>query len=209
VLLLATSACAGLCFPGCATVDAPKYTGWEMPGADRSSPQAVLKSLREAYMLLEPSVYDSLLAEDFEFRFSAEDQQIGVTLTRGQEMTIHGNMCNSPDVDKIVLTFVLSEPTLDEDKPNAGHPGEFLWTVLMTNTDLTLYTNAQTYLVENAIERFWFRQSEGVANGPAGPVWKIVEWDEIGLSPGNAVGNAPERASATTWGRIKSIFRPR
>ena len=194
---------------GCSDSDSPTKITHPPDAPDRSTPQAVLQRLREAWVNLEADDYDLLLAADFTFYFSEDDYTIGYSYTRQQEMEAFQGMCNSPNVDKIILSFVLSEPSLDQNKPDPERPGEFLRTVLMTNTRLELFTQNFTYLLENAVERFWFREETPEVPGTSDAIWKIVEWKEVDQPHPGATGCAAGGGSIknTTWGSIKSMFK--
>jgi hypothetical protein len=216
VFLLGISAFAGSCVlgSGCSKSDDPKRVVPPPVVQDRSSPEAVLLSLRDAYLNREAADYESLLAVDFQFYFSEEDQQIAEKLVREQEVTVHQNMFGSQLVNNIALGFTPGDLILDEGKSDPRQPGQFLWTILMTNVDLQLRTRdnqgqTMTYRVEDAIEQFWFRQEERVEPGSGNAIWTIVEWKELTqLNPGDqSAGSRAASSEATSWGQIKSMFR--
>jgi len=196
---------------GCSDDDSP--TRHESPPAipDRSSPEAVLTSLREAYLNRQANDYDSLLAADFEFHFCEEDYQIAQKLTRSEEMQVHRNMFGSTEVQNLALSFTLGEPAPDASRPDTLGVNAHLWTVRMVNTDLELRRTSEggymTYRVEDAVERFWFRREQRVTSGTGQPIWTIVEWREISvddLIKGGTRGGA--KVQDSSWGRIKALF---
>ncbi len=210
--LVLVSACLGLlcCWPGCSDDDPP--TRNTPSGPDRSSPQALLAGLREAYLDRKIADYDSLLAADFEFYFSEEDQFIAEKFVRSEEIGVHRNMFGSADLLQISLDFTLGELTADQSMPDTLGVDEYLWTILMTNTDLELRRREggelMTYRLDNARERFWFRRESRVTPGGAQPIWTIVEWRELpkdGPDKGGTCGGT--RVADSTWGRIKSLYR--
>jgi hypothetical protein len=196
---------------GCADSDQPTRVGPPVP--DRSSPQAVLASLREAYLNREIPDYESLLAVDFEFYFSEEDVQIAEKFTREEDLQAHGWMFQCESVEYVSLEFTMGELTLDPTKPDPARPGGFLWTITITNVDVTVRCHNDqgqpiTYRHDDGADQFWFRQEERLEPGTDEPIWLIVGWKELtGLSPdgqSDAGGNGPP--ASPTWGQIKSVF---
>jgi hypothetical protein len=150
----------------------------------RTSPQNLLLNLKKAYNLRETAPYESLLATDFEFYFSEEDQQIAEKLTRDQEIDTHRNMCTSAQVDDISLEFPMAEAILDENKPDPKYPDRNLWTIVLTNVDLVLRTKdnqgqSMTYKLEDGIEQFWFREESWLDPKTGKNIWTIVQWKEL------------------------------
>jgi len=197
---------------GCGDDDSP--TGNTPPPVtlDRSSPQAVLASLREAYLNRRIADYDSLLAADFEFYFSEQDLQIAEKYLRSEEVDVHTNMFSSTDLLSIDLDFTLGELTQDESMPDTLGADEYLWTILMTNTDLELRRKEggqlKTYQLDDAVQRFWFRRENRMTPGTGRAIWTIVEWRELwehDLDKGSTWGGAWTEDS--TWGQIKSLYR--
>lgn len=206
--------CLGLLVSGLSCSDDDPPTRHESPPAvpDRSSPQAALASLREAYLNRRAADYDSLLAADFVFYFSEEDLWIAEKYTRSEEVEVHRNMFGSADVQNIALSFTLGEPAPDAGRPDTLGANPHLWTVLMTNADVELRRTEggeyKTYRVDNAVERFWFRREQRLTPGTGQPIWTIVEWRELpkdGPDKGGTCGGT--RVADSTWGRIKSLYR--
>lgn len=204
--------CLGLLVYGLSCSDDDSPTRHESPPAipDRSSPEAVLTSLREAYLNRQANDYDSLLAADFEFHFCEEDYQIAQKLTRSEEVQVHRNMFGSADVQDVALSFTLEEPVPDAGRPDTLGADTHLWTVLMVNTDLELRRTEGgsywTYMVEDALERFWFRRERRVTPGTGQPIWTIVDWAELSYGGDKGGGRGVAKVEGCTWGQIKCLF---
>ncbi len=178
------------------------------PYEARTSPQNLIANLKVAYLERELAPYDSLLATDFEFLFSEEDQQIAEKLTRLEEMTVHQNMFSSDAVQTITLALTIGELTLDADEPDPANPGQFLWTLTVTNADLMLLVLRDglttTFEMQDGIEQFWFRQVPWT-DSHGNPIWKIVKWRELtDMIPDGAARPMPTEFNS--WGQIKAMF---
>jgi hypothetical protein len=203
-------AAAVLCLvAGCDDSTKPKDEDTGPTYQARTSPQNLLANLKLAYEERELTPYDSLLATEFEFYFSEEDQRIAEKLTRNEEITVHENMFSSTQVEDITLTFSLGDLALDTNEPDPAHPGQFLWTLTATNVDLVLRVTRDGmttfYDMEDGIEQFWFRE-ESWTDAHGNAIWMIVKWRELTdlIPDGAARTMAVEEGS---WGSIKSMFR--
>lgn len=148
----------------------------------RTEPENLMYNLKMAYLQRETAEYESLLAQDFEFFFSEEDQQIAEKLTRDEEIDIHRNMCTSDRVQSITLAFPEADLQEDVNKPDPKYPDRNLWTMVITNVDLELRAtddqgHSTTYRLEDGVEQYWFRQESWEIDGD--PVWTIVQWKEL------------------------------
>jgi hypothetical protein len=200
-----------LVFLGCSNSEAPQRIG--RPGPDRSSPEAVLLSLRDAYLNREADDYASLLADGFEFYFSPEDQQIAQKLLRSEEVEVHQSMFASPSVDQIGLEFTLSEPFLDQSKPDPKRAGDYLWSIYMDDLDLALRMRdnqgkSLTYRAGDSLQQFWFRQQPSGVLGSGELVWVIAEWRELGdpAPPPKGGTRGASLRRKMSWGEVKLLF---
>lgn len=149
----------------------------------RTSPANLLKNLRTAYLLREAAQYESLLAKDFEFYFSEEDQHIAEKYTRDDEIGVHRRMFSSDEVQQLTLSFNASALTEDVNKPDPKYPDRNLWTITLTNVDLLLRRTElgapKTYELQEGIEQYWFRQESWIDPDSGQKIWTIVQWKEL------------------------------
>ncbi len=212
VLGIAAAAGCGLLSAGCSDSDPP--TRNQPPDAiDRSSPQAVLESLREAYLHRRAADVDSLLAADYEFCFSEEDHRIAEKLTRGEDLLAHWGLFGCERVEHIRLDFSVGALSLDESKPDPSRPGEYLSVVPIANVDLEvrcrdIQGERRTYRLENGAASFWFRQETRVEPRTGDPIWLIVAHRELTTldSPGAQAAWSHGPPENSTWGQIKALF---
>jgi hypothetical protein len=212
--VLAILGLAALCFmdSGCARSDEPTRVVPSAP--DRSTPQAVLASLREAYVNRQIDAFESLLATDCEFYSSEEDQSIAERNSWPDEVTIHRNMFECEGVESIALTFELGEPWEEQYCPDPLHPSEFLWGMFVTNVDLEVRlrdneSHTVTYRLEDGVAIFWLRQDDQPNPGTGDPIWQIVQWRELtDVEPPDKGGvHKAVGAIPASWGQIKALFR--
>jgi len=155
----------------------------------RISPENLLENLKTAYREREVAEYESLLANNFTFVLSLEDQDepdMPDQWGRNTEIEIHRNIFDNENVHTLTLEFV---PGSQE-----WEPIENMWSILVTNIDLTLTgvvpgqeeLGQQTLTVDDATSRFWFAEA-GPATGNAtswtepgtqNKIWKIVKWQD-------------------------------
>ncbi len=150
----------------------------------RTSIENLLLNLEQAYVNREAAEYESLLAEDFEFYFSEEDQHIAVKLNRDDEIGVHQRMFSASEVQGIELSFSEGQIFEDDTTPDPKYPDRFLWTITLTNVDLKLHaTNDQGVLVthhlDNGVEQFWFREEAWTDPDTGDNIWTIVQWREF------------------------------
>ncbi len=205
--ILAAAALWGI--SGCEQSTEAPAIEYPSPYLARTSPQNLLANLRLAYVNRDLAAYDSLLATDFAFYFSEEDQAIAEKLTRSEELTVHGNICSSTHVESIALSFTLGDLTLDTDQPDLAHPGQFLWTLTATNVDLRLQViqdgEMTTYEMQDGVEQFWFRE-ESWTDAHGHKIWTIVKWRELtDLIPDGAARTMA--VELTSWGQLKDLYR--
>ena len=157
----------------------------------RTSPKNLLENLKASYEERDIAEYDSLLARDFTFFLSPDDQHIEERFDRQQEIGVHENMFDGELVQDLRLTFDPvheSNIVLDEEKST---PDDTWYTTVITNVDLYLFgatpghpdEPAQGYQMENGQEQFWFRKT-GWTDAEGDSIWTIVEWEEIGVGGG-------------------------
>ncbi len=185
ILALAALAAAGVALmSGCPFSTDPKDPPPpEDPYLPRTSAANLLLNLKTAYLLREVAPYESLLARDFEFYFSEEDQSIAEKLTRDEEISIHRNMFGSDEVQNITLSFTTGDLTEDVNKPDPRYPDRNLWTITLTNVDLTLRVvnegQTTTYELQDGIEQYWFREEAWTDRKTGDKIWTIVQWKEL------------------------------
>jgi hypothetical protein len=147
---------------------------------DRSSPKGLLHNLKKAYEKRTVAEYESLLAKDFTFVLSAEDQQtpgMPDSWGRDPEIQIHTRMFDTDLVQSLTLAFEPADSVWD--------PADGMYTVLISNVNL--YLNGATpahpgdvkeYRVTNGRAKFWFRKNPWTVLGKADSVWTIVKWED-------------------------------
>ena len=208
-LTLMMLACTCLVLAGCNQDSTSPPVVDPSPFAPRDSPERLLENLDTAYELRNVVEYDSLLAEDFEFVLSEEDQaQPGLPDSWGRvvESGLHANLFSADLVNRLELSFEIGERFWDE---TASPP---MWSIIISNVRLGL--NGRTpgesvvmdFQIYFASAQFWFRENPWTADGSSCPAWSIVRWEDKG---GGFVARGPESLSGqrATWGSIKSLFR--
>jgi hypothetical protein len=158
----------------------PKKSDGDDDGDDkfllRTSPENVLENLKRCYKQREVAEYESLLAQDFTFQPSEEDDEIPDQWGRNQEIAIHTNMFDAELVQTLSLGFDVGVRVFDTT--------DQLWTIMVTNVDLNLFgmtPHLQTpkeYSVVDGTCRFWFRQESWNAPGTSEKTWSIVKWED-------------------------------
>ncbi|MCK4305499.1 MAG: hypothetical protein KAY24_14780 [Candidatus Eisenbacteria sp.] len=157
----------------------------------RTSPKNLLENLKVAYDERDITEYDSLLAGDFTFILSPDDQNIAECFDRQQEIGVHENMFDGELVQTLRLTFdrvMESNIVFDEVKSTLEDPW---YTTVIMNVDLFLFgvtpshpdEPAQGYEMDNGQEQFWFRKN-GWTDTEGDSIWTIVEWQEISVGGG-------------------------
>ena len=204
--------------PGCSKKSTkPEKT--EDPYAPQTSPENVVQNLTVAYELRDVDGYAELLAEDFQFVFSQEDQQqpgCPAGLEYGDELEIHTNLFSEALVDSVSISFAIGELQFDE---SASSPGDSIW--LLPVMDMTVYLKGrlpgrpdmtpQRWQMNNGSARFWLRQSVNGVNSTDPVAWEIVKCEETTIS-GTFMGNPalPQSSRCVdtpSWGGIKSMFK--
>jgi len=154
-----------------------------------TAPESLLYNLKMAYTKRDVAEYESLLANNFTFLLSEEDQSqpdLPDQWGRDDEIQIHRNMFDSEIVQQLTLTFEM----MDQE----WEPTENMWSILIYNVNLNLYgiipgdedPNPQSLKVENSSSRFWFAETGPAtgnttgwnAPGTSNRIWKIVKWQD-------------------------------
>ena len=199
VIMLSMAIVAAL-VAGCIFSPTTGGTTSKLPYVAPTSPENVIANMAALYINLDPVEYDSVLADNYVFRFVLGEITAGKadSLIRNEEMNFAENLfINGIDVDhphanKITLTLQVSSKTPDN---RIGHG---TWVKCIVNTNLTVdFTNSNLTVTSPAW--LYFRQvPEGSGR------WRLAEWaDQPGSSgaPGRQVstqGGAPVKASWTT-----------
>ncbi|MBD3237359.1 MAG: hypothetical protein GF330_11685 [Candidatus Eisenbacteria bacterium] len=155
----------------------------------RTSPENLCENLMSAYKERSIVEYESLLAEDFTFYFSEEDQsrpEIPEQWGRNEEIEAHEGMFDGEYVQTLSLDFVYDDPVFDEEHFDGV---DSLWKVEVTNMDLELFGTPrshpgeapQLYKVEDGQVTFRFRKMH-YAHSNGDPIWMIAEMEETTTS---------------------------
>jgi hypothetical protein len=173
----------------------------------RTTPQNLLHNLKQAYKERNIAEYESLLARDFTFILSEEDQakpDMPDNWGRAPEITIHSRMFDAEMVQTLTLDFVVGDVVWDATQG--------MYTVPIDNVNLFLYgstpghpTEVKEYRVSASRSKFWFRKNPWTTGAAHDSVWTIVMWEDNptgSRSNGNSSASMPE-----TWGSIKALYR--
>ncbi len=202
-MALCLAALAGSCSGDKGTNSDGGDGGDEGPFLPRTSARNLLRNLAAAYAERDSAAFDSLLARDFGFFESEEDQEIGARWTLQNEHDAHARMFGSEDVLTLTLSFNLGTVVLDEERTTID---DSVYVSIISNVNLLLYgltpafpDEVDEYLVLGAREEFWFRKNGWTDPEDGQPVWTIVEWKSL----------EPEASEEHyTWGEIKALFVP-
>jgi hypothetical protein len=147
---------------------------------DRTSPSSLLHNLKKAYEKRSIAEYESLLAKDFTFVLSAEDQQqqgMPDSWGRAPEIQIHTRMFDAELVQTLTLAFEVADSVWD--------PADGMYTALMSNVNLYLVGatpahpgDVKEYRVSGGRAKFWFRKNPWTVAGKPDSVWTIVKWED-------------------------------
>jgi hypothetical protein len=171
-----------------------------------SSPENVIFNLGRTYVRLDPVEYDSLLTDDYVFRFLQGDAPVGRadSLIRAEEMAFAGNLFvngagpNNPVATQIrlALATVRSQPD-----PRIGHNG---WVWHVVNTELIVYFADGTSFAVISPAWLYFRQV------PAGSGrWRLAEWADQPGAPDRQFGPSGAAASRSSWGVLRRAYATR
>jgi len=198
VLLAALAGC------GDKETDPPHHE--ESPFLSRTSPGNVLYNLKQAYKERSVAEYESLLANDFTFILSEEDQARPGMLDnwgRAPEITIHSRMFDAEMVQTLTLDFNIGDVVWDATQG--------MYTVLIDNVNLYLYgstpghpTEVKEYTVSASRSKFWFRKNPWTTGAAHDSVWTIVMWEDNPTGSRGGMGAAV--ADHTSWGSIKALY---
>ena len=152
----------------------------------RTSPENLLYNLQKAYELRNIAEYESLLAQDFEFVLSEEDQDdpgMPDTWGRQVEIGVHTHMFDADLVNELDLEFVAGNRFWDTViAPN-------MWSIIISNVKLRLNGRTpdapdvvQDLEVKNASSQFWFRENPWTQEGTSNKIWTIVRWEDKGTT---------------------------
>jgi hypothetical protein len=150
----------------------------------RTSPENLLENLKRAFNEREYAEYESLLAGDFTYYFSEEDQllpEIPESWEREQELEASRDLFNPACVPTLFLGFVYGDPCFDAEHFDGA---DSLWVVEVTDIDLEFSVIPGC---PPAIPPYWCRREDGKAtfrfrrtkwfheNGQS--IWTIQEID--------------------------------
>ena len=179
----------------------------DWPFLPRTSPANLLYNLRQAYLDRDAAQYESLLARDFVFILSEEDQakpDMPHQWYAGTENAIHQRMFDTEMVQNLSVNFVVGDPIWDAE--------EGKYSVVIQNVNLFLYgatpghpTEPREYRVSDNRSKFWFRKNHWFAPGTRDSVWTVVKWED-NLIARDAEGH-PTVGQEQSWGAIKAMFR--
>ncbi len=181
--------------------------------APRTSIENLLHNFLMAYQHRDVAEIDSLLADDFVFHFSEEDQsrpEIPDSWAREMEIAAHGGMFDEIWVQTLALAFAHGDVEIDSVLTTAQ---DTVWTTNVVNLDLELFGRPrshpgeppQLYKVDDGEARFWFRRIGLAVPGGDAAIWEIVAIRETTTSS-PLRGKQPHPAESQTWGSIKSLF---
>jgi hypothetical protein len=144
----------------------------------RTTPANVLYNLQKAYEKRSTAEFESLLATNFVFVLSPEDQQkpdMPDQWGRDQEIQIHSHMFDNELVQTLTLAFEPGDPVWD--------PANGLYMVRIINVNLYLDgatpahpSDVKEYRVTGGHAKFWFRKNPWFAADTRDSVWTIVQW---------------------------------
>jgi hypothetical protein len=187
-------------FAGCGDKETDPGHHEQSPFLPRTSASNVLHNLLQAYAHRNMAEYDSLLADDFTFVLSLEDQQrpeMPHSWGRDTEILIHTHMFDADLVRTLTVAFEMGDAVWD--------PGEHLHTASVSNVDLYLYgvtpahpTDVKEYRASGQA-KFWFRKNAWLSPCTRDSVWTIVKWQD------NPTGG-PMRPGGGSWGSIKHAY---
>jgi hypothetical protein len=188
-------------FAGCGDKETDPGHHEQSPFLPRTSASNVLHNLRQAYLDRNVAQYDSLLADDFTFVLSVEDQQkpdMPDNWTRDIEVAIHRHMFDPAMAQTLILAFDPADPVWDS--------ADNMYAALISNVSLYLYgstpahpTDVKEYRVTGGRGKFWFRKNGWLAPGTADSVWTVVKWQD------NPIGSRGT-VESQTWGSIKALY---
>jgi len=155
----------------------------------RTSPANLIENLKAAYKERSLVEYESLLAMDFTFYFSQEDQgnpQIPDEWGRTEEIEAHSGMFDAEYVQTLTMELEYSQPVFDEEHFDGV---DSLWVVEITNMDLALYGTPRStpgeapawYKVEDGQVTMRFRKNAWT-HSDGRPIWKIRDMEETTTS---------------------------
>jgi hypothetical protein len=166
----------------------------------------VVANMATLYINQDPVEYDSVLADDYVFRFVLGEITEGKadSLIRNEEMNfaenlfVHGADPDHPRANKITLTLQISSATPDN---RIGHG---TWVKCVVNTNLMVdFTNSNLTVTGPAW--LYFKQvPEGSGR------WRLAEWaDQPGAStaPAGPVRTTGAVAATPGWARLHSEYK--
>jgi hypothetical protein len=198
------AACGLVVLVGCSDDVTPIV--WPSPYLPRTSPANLLHNLQKAYEQRNIAEYDSLLAKDFIFMISREDQQnphFDDSWGKGEEVLIHTRMFDAEMVQTLTVAFVGAAAVWD--------PADSMYTVVISNVNLLLYgstpahpIDVKEYRVVNGRAKFWFRKNGWAASPKPDSIWTIVKWEDDAFA--RRAGGHPPVSEEQSWGSIKALF---
>jgi hypothetical protein len=200
-----TAACALAAIAACSS-DEPTCEAGPTPTSflPRTSPTNLLHNLRQAYAERDLAEFDSLLAEDFTFFLSSDDQQnpdLPDSWRRASEILIHRRMFDRQRVLDLRLSYRSGDSAWDSEE---GKYAVDVWPINLYLHGITVVEPPDTneYRVSDSRSRFWFRKNPWLWPGTKDSVWTIASWQDNPTGGGNNGGSA----MPATWGKVKGLF---
>ena len=194
---------------GCSDDDGPTEPEGPQYEANTSA-EAVLRNLRVAYEERDFGGYDDLFdREAFIFKFAAVDVEGEDPLPpfwdwAEEELAARG-LFDSELVQSVDLEFTFSNPEDPDLNQIDNAPAESKMIYLTSLTLIVTQDNPDLgeqdiFIVDGDRHEFFLREyPDEQVNGKA--TWKIVEWRDRSLGPGNRLAT-----HETTWGKVKTLF---
>ncbi len=173
----------------------------------RTSPENLVHNLVLAYNERSAAEFESLLADDFTFVLSEEDQEnpgMPDGWPRDTEVAIHQSMFDTSYVQ--ALTLRLTSGPLQWD-PERG-----MYTMIVEVVDFYLHgatprhpDDPKEYRVMHAQEQLWFRREGWTAPATDDSVWTVAKWTELYASKAQLpLDTTP--VEAQSWGSVKYLY---
>lgn len=151
----------------------------------RTSPENLLHNLKQAYEFRNIIQYDSLIAENFLFYFSEDDQQSFPDPYDWQaEHDSHERMFDPEWVQDLELEFHVGAVEIDTLRTSEG---DTLWVTTVDQVELYLFgsnpqhpnDDPQGWRLQDGIQKYWFQKQTWTDASTGANIWKIIEWREI------------------------------
>jgi hypothetical protein len=144
--------------------------------------------------------YESLLAKNFEFVLSREDQQkpdLPDSWGREIEVQLHRRMLDAEYVQTLTLEFTVGDLEWD--------PAFGMLTLLARRVSVYIYgstpghpTEVSVNQVRDSCSRLWFVRNRWTTGSRQDSVWTIVRWED------QPVADSCSVAGSFSWGALKA-----